>query len=71
MKCIKKKTTGEIKRVTDEVAQQMEKMGWCYVPKSEWKEAFRPQLKTQIDLAEPVLTEEGKPRRNREKKNKR
>lgn len=74
MKCIKSKTTGEIKRVTDEMACKMEAKGWAYVPKSEWKEMVRPQQKTQAKAAEKTLkvfNSEGKPRRSREKKNKR
>lgn len=74
MKCIKSKTTGEIKRVTNEAAWQMETKGWAYVPKSEWKEMVRPQQKTQAEVAEKtpkVFNSEGKPRRSREKKNKR
>lgn len=41
MKCIKSKTTGEIKRVTDEMAWRLETKGWGYIPKSEWKAATR------------------------------
>jgi signal recognition particle subunit SEC65 len=39
MKCIKNQKTGEIKRVTNEDAYQMETRGWSYIPKSEWKDA--------------------------------
>ena len=66
MKCIKSKTTGEIKRVKDEVAYEFEKRGWGYVPKSEWKATIRPE-KTAV-VVEKTVNEEGKPRRNREKK---
>jgi hypothetical protein len=68
MKCIKNKTTGEIRRVKTEVADQMEKMGWGYVPKSEWKAVTR--VETTKVVVEKVVNEEGKVRRNREKKNK-
>lgn len=67
MKCIKSVSTGEIRRVTDEVAYSLETKGWKYVPKSEWKEAIRVKTKP----TETVVSEDGKPRRNREKKNKR
>jgi hypothetical protein len=46
----------------------MEKMGWGYVPKSEWKAATR--VETTKVVVEKVVNEEGKVRRNREKKNK-
>lgn len=67
MKCIKSKTTGEIKRVTDEMARKLETKGWEYIPKSEWKKTIRPE----ISMVEKTVNEDGKPRRNREKKNKR
>jgi hypothetical protein len=67
MKCIKSKTTGEIKRVTDEMAHKLETKGWVYIPKSEWKKTIRSEVKE----VEKVVNDEGKPRRNREKKNKR
>lgn len=41
MKCIKNKTTGEIRRVADDVAYSLETKGWDYIPKSEWKESKR------------------------------
>lgn len=69
MKCLKSKTTGEIKRVKEELAYELEKRGWGYVPKSEWKEAVRPK-KSESAVVERVLNEEGKPRRNREKNTK-
>lgn len=69
MKCVKSKTTGEIKRVTDEMAWKMETKGWGYVPKSEWKKTIRPE-KTMV-VVDKVVNEDGKPRRNREKRNKR
>lgn len=65
MKCIKNKTTGVIKRVTDEAAFKLES-GWGYVPKSEWKATTRAEV-----AIEKVVNSEGKVRRNREKKNKR
>lgn len=67
MKCIKSKTTGEIKRVKEEVAYELEKRGWGYVPKSEWKSTIRPQ-KAETAVVEKTVNKEGKPRRNREKK---
>lgn len=39
MKCIKHIKTGEIRRVKDEVAHDLGKKGWVYIPKSEWKAA--------------------------------
>lgn len=66
MKCIKNQTTGEIRRVTETVAYQMEKLGWGFIPKSEWKSVIRPEV---VKTAEKVVNEEGKVRRNREKKN--
>jgi hypothetical protein len=67
MKCIKNKTTGEIRRVADDVAYSLENKGWGYIPKSEWKLAMG---KTPTPT-EKVVNEDGKPRRNREKQNKR
>lgn len=69
MKCVKSKTTGEIKRVTDEMAWKLETKGWGYVPKSEWKATIRPEKTAAV--VDRVVNAEGKPRRNREKKNKR
>jgi len=66
MKCIKNRTTGEIRRVTETVAYQMEKLGWGFIPKSEWKLATRKEV---VKTTEKVVNEEGKVRRNREKKN--
>jgi hypothetical protein len=66
MKCIKNQKTGEIRRVKEEVAHQMEKLGWGYIPKSEWKSTIRPE----VVKVEKVVNEDGKLRRNREKKNK-
>lgn len=68
MKCIKNQTTGEIRRVKDEVAYELETKGWGYIPKSEWKEQTRPQV--IVKEAKPNVSSEGKPRRTREKKNK-
>jgi len=39
MKCIEKH--GVIKRVKDEVAEDMVDKGWAYCPKSKWKDATR------------------------------
>lgn len=41
MKCIKHSKTGEIRRVNDELAYDLEKKGWNYISKSEWKAAVR------------------------------
>lgn len=68
MKCIKNKTTGEIRRVADDVAYSLETKGWGYIPKSEWKLSTRPE--TVNKTTEKVVNSEGKVRRNREKKNK-
>jgi hypothetical protein len=69
MKCIKNNKTGEISRVTDEVAMyQVEKrMDYSYVTKSEWKVQIRPD--GFVKEKQPIVNSEGKPRRNREKKN--
>jgi hypothetical protein len=66
MKCIKNRTTGEIRRVTETVAYQMEKLGWGFIPKSEWKLTTRKEV---VKTTEKVVNEEGKVRRNREKRN--
>lgn len=66
MKCIKNKTTGEIRRVTDNVAYSLETKGWGYIPKSELKLATR--TKTTQEIVE--VTEDSTPRKNREKRNK-
>ncbi len=69
MKCIKNKKTGEIRRVADLVAWELENKGWGYIPKSEWKSATRPkQVKAEVVVSE---NDNEKPRRNREKRNKR
>lgn len=69
MKCIKNNNTGEISRVTDEVAlYKVEKrMEYSYVPKSEWKLQTRPE--GFVKEKQITVNSEGKPRRNREKKN--
>lgn len=41
MKCIRHTKTGEIRRVRDEVAYDLEKKGWVCIPKSDWKAAVR------------------------------
>jgi hypothetical protein len=66
MKCIKNRTTGEIRRVTETVAYQMEKLGWGFIPKSEWKLTTRKEV---VKTTEKVVNEDGKVRRNREKRN--
>jgi hypothetical protein len=68
MKCIKNTTTGEIRRVGDVEAYKLETKGWGYVPKSEWKSATRTVSQPK---SEKQVNPEGKPRREREKKNKR
>ena len=50
MKCLKNKKTGNIIRVSDEKAYQMEGREWQYVPKSEWKAVTR---KTEPTVEEP------------------
>lgn len=69
MKCIKNQSTGEIRRVKDEVAYELESKGWRFIPKSEWKLATRPETTNQPK--EKVVNSEGKVRRNREKRDKR
>ena len=71
MKCIKSKTTGEIKRVTDEMAWKLETKGWGYVPKSEWKEITRVKKEVKEPVTEKTVNADGKIRRSREKKNNR
>lgn len=46
MKCIKNQSTGEIRRVKNEVAFELETKGWSYIPKSEWKEVTRVKVET-------------------------
>jgi hypothetical protein len=69
MKCIKNNKTGEISRVSDEVAlvQVEKRLEYSYVPKSEWKSQIRPE--GFVKEKQPTVNSEGKPRRNREKKN--
>jgi hypothetical protein len=43
MKCLKNKKTGNIIRVTDVQAYQMEGNQWSYVPKSDWKNQSNPK----------------------------
>lgn len=69
MKCIKNLVTGEIKRVSDETAYQLETKGWKYVPKSEWKVEVRGT--TEVVKETKLVDGVGKPRRNREKKTRR
>lgn len=69
MKCIKNQSTGEIRRVKDDLAWKMKSMGWGYIPKSEWKMTTKS---VDVKEKEPkVLNGDGKPRRNREKKTRR
>lgn len=73
MKCIKNKN-GEIKRVKDEVADELVKKGWVYVPKSEYKAVNgRGVIDTTVtvEVKEQLYNSEGKPRRHREKKTRR
>jgi hypothetical protein len=67
MKCIKNEKTGEIRRVADLVAWELESKGWGYIPKSEWKSTIIPDR----PKSEKVVNDDGKVRRSREKKNKR
>jgi hypothetical protein len=43
MKCLKNKKTGNIIRVSDVQARQMEGSQWSYAPKSEWKNQTNPK----------------------------
>jgi len=43
MKCLKNKKTGNIIRVTDVQAYQMEGSQWSYVSKTEWKNHINPK----------------------------
>lgn len=73
MKCIKNKT-GEIRRVKDELADELVKKGWVYAPKSEYKAINgRGIIDTTVtvEVKEQLYNSEGKPRRNREKKTRR
>ena len=46
MKTVKNTRTGELKRLKDDEADSLTKStSWSYAPKSEWKEAIRPQSK--------------------------
>lgn len=44
-KCLKNKKTGNIIRVSDVQARQMEGNQWSYVSKTEWKSQERPAKK--------------------------
>jgi hypothetical protein len=46
MKCLKNKKTGNIIRVSDVQARQMEGSQWSYVPKSDWKNQTNPKKET-------------------------
>jgi len=41
MKCLKQRKTGDVIRVTDNKAENMQGYEWSYVSKSEWKAATR------------------------------
>jgi hypothetical protein len=43
MKCLKNSKTGEIVRVEDKQAYQMEGVTWKYVSKEEWKNTKNPK----------------------------
>ena len=46
MKTVKNTRTGELKRVKDDEADSLTRSStWSFAPKSEWKEAIRPQSK--------------------------
>ena len=73
MKCIKNKS-GDIRRVKDEVADEMVNKGWVYVPKSEYKAVNGKgviEATVVVEVKEQLYNAEGKPRRNREKKTRR
>jgi len=48
MKCLKNKKTGNIIRVPDVQARQMEGSQWSYVSKTEWKSQERPTVKKEV-----------------------
>jgi hypothetical protein len=64
MKCVKNKA-GEVRRVTNEEAWKLESKGWSYISKSEWKDTTGIRITSDNKLT----NSEGKPRRNREKRN--
>jgi hypothetical protein len=37
MKCVKNPNNGDIRRVKEDEAGRLVKLGWSYAPKSEWK----------------------------------
>jgi hypothetical protein len=47
MKCLKNTKTGNIIRVSDIQAYQMEGRQWKYTSKTEWKSQERPVSKTE------------------------
>jgi len=57
MKCIKHNKTGEIRRVADDLAYQLETKGWSYIPKSEWKAATRVAVE---ESSKPAIEKKSK-----------
>jgi hypothetical protein len=74
MKCVKSEKTGEIKRVSNEHAEELVSKGWSFIPKKEWK-AFRtpvaPIPSTGLTDLEKLVAESGglKPKKIPGKKN--
>ena len=53
MKCLKNQKTGEIIRVNDLQANQMEGISWKFIPKYEWKAVTRvAKTEEQVEQAE-------------------
>jgi hypothetical protein len=72
MKTLKK--DNKFKRVSDSSNEDYKKIykmiqdGWTFAPKEEWKKATRIKKEKVV---EETTESDGKPRRNRDKKNKR
>jgi hypothetical protein len=58
MKCLKNTKTGNIIRVTDIQACQMEGRQWTYTSKTEWKGQFKKEEPTVVvEVVEQTISE--------------
>lgn len=56
MKCIKNVKTGEIQRVDNRQADAKVGNTWSFIPKSEWKAAFRKAEKQEVEAEKKEQT---------------
>jgi hypothetical protein len=68
MKTIKNILNAEVKRVSDDKAEEMTKEGWDYCPKSEWKKLHSPKPEPKKSEKSEKSEKPEKSEKKREKK---